>query len=1366
MLDWIRPLLFAVLALAAQPGRAQPPTDLELWRRAHPEIRIAPDPDFAPIDSLDAKNQQQGLAADYLKLIGQRTGLKFRVVPVGSWSEAMEALRERRVDMLSAAFASKAREEFALFTAPYLRLPCAVFVRADSGLKLDQIDGRSIGVALEHVCQEDLAPLARKAQITVLRNSTEALKALVDGKVDALAGDLVTLQAAANRLGVRDRLSIAGQIGADGPLSFAVRKDWPQLKQILDEALAGIDVDDEAQLRQRWLKDLLPSDPAKDAQTSTPDEALPPGLAPALEAARKALAEQKSLAADDVRAATEALDAADADERKSETLLVERQTLRDAAAKADTDNAALDQALARDDTAALLTWRASLPERASVEQLEGLLGRERAALADARAAVNTLQSDAARQLERPAQIRKELKNAQAQIAAPADADKAADKTAGVVADAKRLQHEAARRLAQITVAKLEDELRSYEPRLRLASAQLRENQREAAQRQQKVDALQNLILDRNTAVASAINERMRKEADAFAPAGPALAAPARQNVAYADELSRATRRLAEIRVLREDYAKNRIATEQALKNTKERVDIGGVTEAVGLILLAEREKLQPAAALKRKLAALQTELAQAKIRLIDLRELGTSLDDPAARVDEQVKLLPPGTENTTALRQSLFRVFGARAEVVAQLSLAQRSLADALADTEQELKSLTDASAALRDLLDAHLLWTPSHGPVDRNWPLAIASGALDAFRPDRWWDAAKLAVNLAVGRPASTLAGLALVVALLLYRRRIPAKLDAIATPMRRIRTDRYRLSGEAFALSLVATLPLPLAVWLGSRLLQRAGDAGYVFSDALGLTLGQMVPTVAMLSFMRWLTADKGLAATHFRWNPSRRQALDTIRRWLTFGLVPAMFLLLMYFNYGEQFANAGFARAVLIVGCLLLARLVWQVMAPGVLWSSRTLEPVRTRQLLRIGLTGAVLGLVMLALAGYLLTAVTLAGRLVESGSAFLALATLNGMALRWLSLGERRLALKRMEEKREADGARDDAELETRPEFVAEAEQITLASINQQTRRLLRALTTVVLAATLLWVWSDVTPALSYLGNIDAWKSSYTADGKAMEVTVNLRSLLFAVVALMLTWVATRNLPGLLEIGVLRRLNVDAPTRYAITAISRYAIAIFGTVFGLSLFGLRWGQLQWMAAALTVGLGFGLQEIFANFVSGLIVLFERPIRVGDVISIGGIEGTVTRIRTRATTVVDWDNREVVIPNKTFITSQLTNWTLTDAVTRVVIKLGVGYDSDPEAVRALLLDVARAHPKVLKEPGPNCWCVALADSTLNFELRVFVGDTLERNAVRNDLHGTILREFRAHKIEIAFPQMDVWVRAAPALPAADAPKPEAAS
>jgi potassium efflux system protein len=234
-----------------------------------------------------------------------------------------------------------------------------------------------------------------------------------------------------------------------------------------------------------------------------------------------------------------------------------------------------------------------------------------------------------------------------------------------------------------------------------------------------------------------------------------------------------------------------------------------------------------------------------------------------------------------------------------------------------------------------------------------------------------------------------------------------------------------------------------------------------------------------------------------------------------------------------------------------------------------------------------------------------------------------------------------------------------------------------------------------------------------------------------------VILALTFIATRNLPGLIELGLLSRINIDAASRYAITSIARYAIVMIGVIAGLGLLGLRWSQLQWLAAGLTVGLGFGLQEIFANFVSGLIILFERPFRVGDMITIGEVEGTVTKIRTRATTLLDGDNREVVVPNKMFITSRFINWTLSDTVTRVVFKLGLAQDSQPDVVRELLLDLARAHPLVIDNPPPVCWFLQIASGTYDFELRVHVAELLHRNRVRDDLNRRIAEAMKQHDI-----------------------------
>ena len=168
--------------------------------------------------------------------------------------------------------------------------------------------------------------------------------------------------------------------------------------------------------------------------------------------------------------------------------------------------------------------------------------------------------------------------------------------------------------------------------------------------------------------------------------------------------------------------------------------------------------------------------------------------------------------------------------------------------------------------------------------------------------------------------------------------------------------------------------------------------------------------------------------------------------------------------------------------------------------------------------------------------------------------------------------------------------------------------------------------------------------------------------------------------------------------------------------------------------------------------ANFISGIILLFERPFRVGDVITVGDLSGRVTRIRTRATTVLDFDNKEIVIPNKTFITGQLINWTLTDTITRIVIRVGVADGTDANKVRALLLQAAREDERVLAEPEPSCWFMTFGASSLDFELRVFVNTLNDRLEVQNSLNTRITKLFAEHNIEIPFPQLDLHVRDLP--------------
>jgi potassium efflux system protein len=240
------------------------------------------------------------------------------------------------------------------------------------------------------------------------------------------------------------------------------------------------------------------------------------------------------------------------------------------------------------------------------------------------------------------------------------------------------------------------------------------------------------------------------------------------------------------------------------------------------------------------------------------------------------------------------------------------------------------------------------------------------------------------------------------------------------------------------------------------------------------------------------------------------------------------------------------------------------------------------------------------------------------------------------------------------------------------------------------------------------------------------------------------------VAVRNLPGLFEMILLNRLPLNPGARYAYSTITRYALTAIGIVIALNAIGLRWSNLQWLVAALGVGLGFGLQEIVANFVSGLIVLFERPFAIGDTVTVGDIHGTVTRVQIRATTILDWDRKELIVPNKEFITGRLINWSLSDSIIRIKLPVGIAYGSDTELAEQLLLKAAQASPLVLKSPEPQAVFLGFGDNALNFELRVFINSINDWIPMLHAMNKTIDKEFRQADITIAFPQRDVHLDA----------------
>jgi potassium efflux system protein len=305
---------------------------------------------------------------------------------------------------------------------------------------------------------------------------------------------------------------------------------------------------------------------------------------------------------------------------------------------------------------------------------------------------------------------------------------------------------------------------------------------------------------------------------------------------------------------------------------------------------------------------------------------------------------------------------------------------------------------------------------------------------------------------------------------------------------------------------------------------------------------------------------------------------------------------------------------------------------------------------------------------------------------------------------------------------------------------------------------------LGIWADLLPATRILHQVELWTVTQTVTVSELDpsgaerfstedqvVAITLADLFRSFLIGLLTLALIRALPGLLEATLFRRLA--AGERYAYSTIVRYAVVLAGLALAFDAIGIGWSSIQWLVAAVGIGLGFGLQEIFANFISGLIILFERPIRVGDTVTVGEISGTVTKIRIRATWITAFDRKELVVPNKEFVTGRLINWTLSDAVLRITIPVGIAYGSDTDRAIEVLTHVAKESRRVLRDPPPQVLFLGFGDSSLSFELRVFVRNVAQLFVTRHELHMSIDKAFREAGIVIAFPQRDLHLVSASA-------------
>ncbi len=260
----------------------------------------------------------------------------------------------------------------------------------------------------------------------------------------------------------------------------------------------------------------------------------------------------------------------------------------------------------------------------------------------------------------------------------------------------------------------------------------------------------------------------------------------------------------------------------------------------------------------------------------------------------------------------------------------------------------------------------------------------------------------------------------------------------------------------------------------------------------------------------------------------------------------------------------------------------------------------------------------------------------------------------------------------------------------------------------------------------------------------------ETDFTILTLIYLLVATVLLIFASKRLSNLLVSKVLSRYIKDPGVEASIGTIFRYVLIVIGFITIFQTVGFDLSTLSLLAGALGVGIGFGLQNITNNFISGIIILFERPIKVGDRIEVGDINGDVQSISMRSTTVITNDNISVIVPNSEFINSQVINWSHNDSRIRFKIPVGVAYKEDPEKVRAIVLEAVSEIDGILKMPEPDLWFDEYGDSSLNFNLVLWTTDYTQRpNRLRSIIYYAIFKKFTEHKIEIPFPQRDLHLK-----------------
>lgn len=758
----------------------------------------------------------------------------------------------------------------------------------------------------------------------------------------------------------------------------------------------------------------------------------------------------------------------------------------------------------------------------------------------------------------------------------------------------------------------------------------------------------------------------------------------------------------------------------------------------GQLLRQQQAQLPNIHTLKRENAARRSVLSDALVSIFELNDQRSEL----ANLDEMVNQIAARTGDLSdEVRQEARQLLEAKRDILESLLRSYETYSENLNKLDSAESQLIATTKSYADFIAERVLWIRSCAPLHLRDLGPAATAAAWSLDPRHWRDAGLAILGAGARQPIMFTLFVIGFTALMFVQRPARRRLLEVGAEAEKRSCSKLRPTLHAVWLTALIALPWPALLAFLAWAMDSYSETEFVRS--LSVATRFTAVCLLMLEVIRHLCRREGLADAHFDWPEPCLLFLRCKLRWLVaLGLPLVLWLVGLETQTELPLASETLGRACFILAMLLLAVVMYRILLVRnspfrqlVLYSEGGwLKPLQLAWRPVLVLLPA--SLAALAAVGYYYTAQQAVLRALQTAAMILAVLTLGGLTRRWLLVNRRRLAREQAKQRRAQLAAAAEADAASPPAAEAIDEAVNLAALSEQTQKLVRTFLAITTVVGLVLIWAEILPALAY-------PAGRLLPG-AEELTWGHLGAFLLVLAV--TYITVRDVPALLELVILQHLPLDSGARYAITSMSRYILTAIGLTVAFNAIGGQWSKIQWLVAAMGVGLGFGLQEIFANFVSGIILLFERPIRIGDIVTLGETSGVVTRIRMRATTIVDWDKKEFLVPNKDLVTGRLLNWTLTDHLNRIAIGIGISYESDTKLACELLLEAAREQPHILKEPPPVAFFDNFGDSALNLKLFCFLPNLENRWLTIHNLNSTINAKFKAAGVEIPFPQRDL--------------------